>query len=160
MCPEVSRFSMGARSGVSAGALQKFPESEYLKTTPGPPELGHCPWSWNWSRRRKITIGAGDGAVQNFPGSQLCMSTLGHAALSSCLEPSWPLGVLLAARRPPGQTVLSGALGAPLAAHPARQAWGTHRDDREIAQWIVSSGVPSIRPFRACPQWAGGLEIA
>ena len=47
LCPEVPRFLIGARSGVGAGALQKFPESKYLKTKPGPPELGHCPWNWN-----------------------------------------------------------------------------------------------------------------
>ena len=68
--------------------------------------------------------------------SRLCMSTFGHVTLSSCLKSSWPLGFLLAARQPPGQSVLSGALGAPLPAHSARQAWGARRDDREIAQWI------------------------
>ena len=46
------------------------------------------------------------------------------------LESSWPLGALLTARRPPGQSVLSGALGALLAARPVSQAWETQRDDR------------------------------
>ena len=92
------------------------------------PELNHFPGvgaeveTLNLGPDPECLPGAGAGAVQNYPGSaSLFLAIPCHPC---GLESSWPLGALPAARRPPGQSVLSGA------AHTVSQARGTHKDDR------------------------------
>ena len=115
-----------------------------------------CSRRRSWSRsRRDIKLGARAGAIAGMLSlsrsrSRSKLSRLRTPASGDAV-PLLRLRVLLitdplpAARRPPGQSVLSGA------ASTVSQARRTHKDDRGISQWIPSSGVPSIRAFRVFP---------
>ena len=87
---------------------------------------------------------------------RLCIPESGRAV------PSLRLRVLLTTRRAPGCPRLAAGFSAVLAQWGAQsvlsgaartfsQVWETHKDDRGIAQWIPSSGVPGMQAFRVCP---------
>ena len=132
---------------------KKNPDSKYLELRPEPQELDHFPGfgagagtvgTSNSQPEPERFHGAGARAVQNCPGSASASQILAMQYHPCGLQSSW-LGTLPTAQRPPCQSVLS------VASRTVNQARGTHKDDREIAQWIPSSGVPSMRAFRVCP---------
>ena len=129
--PRIQVFGAGAGAN---GVGPFFPELElepepsghyiYLKSEPEPGP--------------GCITGSGAGAVQDFPDSASLVSVMQCHPYG--LEYSWPLGARLAARRPPGQSVLS--------AHFWLLAQSVRLGER-MAQWMLSSGV-RIRAFRAC----------
>ena len=138
------------RLWVDTGAVQKFPESKDCEPEPEPPELDHFPGIGAGAGIVRALNsepepepgpecfpGAGTGVIQNHPGSTSLLLTI---QCHSCyLESSWSLGALLSARPP--DLANRCALGLLV------QAWGTHRDDWGIAQWIPSGGEPGM----SCP---------
>ena len=145
---------IGAESGVGTGVVQKLNPSIWSRS-----QRSWAIFSRNrsWSRtRRDIELEVGAGArtitlLWILSCSRSKLSRLRIPVFCHAVPSLW-LRVLLATRRPPGCPTTSwpiGALGALLAACPVSQAWGTHREDQGIAQWMLSSGV-RIRAFRAC----------
>ena len=140
-------------SGVVAGAVQIFPEPKHLELRSEPPsrtifrDLKLVPEpSGRYktrSQNRNASLEPESGPFKTIRAPHSRFWPCG--AIFCGLESSWPLGALPAVQRPPGQSVLSGAV------RTVSQDRRTHKDDRGIAQWITNSAAPSIRAFRVRP---------
>ena len=103
--------------GIRRWSRAKFPEYKYLELRPEPPELDHFPGFGagagtvgilNSEPEPECFPGTGARAVQNYPGTASQILAMRYHPCG--LESSWPLGALVAAERPPNQSVHLGLL--------------------------------------------------